>query len=170
MQVSFVITMRIISISMALITSRRDPQYLVTPCAVIDYMYSHNATSVTALYPPCASFYSGAVPDQRVIVKGDIRSPRPEQKATGLNAAFGAGAWLALAMHCIAAEVYLRCTPGEAERLRGVSGQRGRPGAAAGKGRRGSGRVGRRAGETEVWAAEDAASSGKEGGEKDSLG
>ncbi|KAI5458900.1 hypothetical protein BGZ63DRAFT_360725 [Mariannaea sp. PMI_226] len=122
--VSFIITMRIISIIIAMITSKKDPQYTIGSCKVIDYIYFHNSTVVETLYSDCAKFYSGESLDQRVIIRGDLTSSRPEQKAAGLNVAFGAGAWLALAIHCIAAELYLRLTPAEAERLRRVSYQR----------------------------------------------
>ncbi|KAK7419805.1 hypothetical protein QQZ08_010693 [Neonectria magnoliae] len=121
--VGFIITMRVISIIMAKIT-RSDPYYAVGSCAVVDYIYSHNQMTVEALYPDCANFYSGVAPDQRILIKGDFTSPRPEQKASGLNVTFGASAWLALALHCIAVEIYLRLTPAEAERLRRVSYQR----------------------------------------------
>ncbi|KAF7537175.1 hypothetical protein G7Z17_g12906 [Cylindrodendrum hubeiense] len=120
----FIITMRIISITMAMITRSMDPYYSVGSCAAVDYMYFHNRTTVEALYPDCASFYNGDDPDQRILIKGDFTAPRPEQKASGLNVTFGASAWLALAIHCIAVEIYLRLTPAEAERLRRVSYQR----------------------------------------------
>ncbi|KPM37752.1 hypothetical protein AK830_g8834 [Neonectria ditissima] len=122
--VGFIITMRVIAVIMAKITSSSDPYYAVGSCAVVDYIYFHNQTTVEALYPNCASFYNGVAPDQRILIKGDVTAPRPDQIASGLNVTFGASAWLALAIHCVAVELYLRLTPAEAERLRRVSYQR----------------------------------------------
>ncbi|KAM5361151.1 hypothetical protein ACJZ2D_013296 [Fusarium nematophilum] len=123
--VAFVITMRVISILMAVITSKADQEYYsVTPCAVLDFMFRSNQTAVEALYPDCAAFYTGELPDKRVIVKGDFGVRRPDSMASGLSSSFGAGAWLALLLHIVAAEVYIRLTPAEAERLRRISYQR----------------------------------------------
>ncbi|KAF5026238.1 hypothetical protein F66182_1669 [Fusarium sp. NRRL 66182] len=118
--VGHIITMRAISTLMAKITTNMDSYYAITPCAVLDSMFYHNQTVVQALYPDCASFYDGQAPDRRVIVKG-TPGGRPDEIAAGLTSAFGAGAWLALLVHAVAAEVYLHLTPVEAERLRKVS-------------------------------------------------
>ncbi|RGP62308.1 hypothetical protein FSPOR_9353 [Fusarium sporotrichioides] len=115
-----IITMRAISAIMAQITSQTSPYSTVTPCAVLDSMFHHNKPAVEALYPGCVGFYTGETPDQRVITEG-IPGERPDAIAARLNSAFGASAWLALLVHVIAAEVYLRLTPAEAERLRKVS-------------------------------------------------
>ncbi|KAK2692471.1 hypothetical protein QWA68_008503 [Fusarium oxysporum] len=115
-----VVTMRLIGIIMAQITSRMDPYYTTTPCAVLDSMFYHNKPAVEALYPDCIGFYTGETPDQRVIIKG-TSGGRPDEIAASLNSAFGASAWLALLIHIIAAELYLRLTSAESERLRKVS-------------------------------------------------
>lgn len=115
-----IITMRAISAIMAQITSHTNPYSTVTPCAVLDSMFYHNKPAVEALYPGCVGFYTGETPDQRVITEG-IPGERPDAIAARLNSAFGASAWLALLVHVIAAEMYLRLTPAEAERLRKVS-------------------------------------------------
>ncbi|KAH7121937.1 hypothetical protein B0J13DRAFT_648777 [Dactylonectria estremocensis] len=122
--VGFIITMRIIAVIMARITSATDTNYTVGSCAVVDYMYSHNRTIVESFYPSCVAFYTGEALDMRILIKGDVASDRPDQISAGLNASFGASAWLALAIHAIAAELYLRLTLAEAERLRRVSHQR----------------------------------------------
>ncbi|KAF4976827.1 hypothetical protein FZEAL_6568 [Fusarium zealandicum] len=117
----FILTMRVISIIMATITSKTEPYYSVTPCSVLDFMFRRNQSTVEALYPDCASFYTGEFPDQRVIVRGEFGGDRPDRTAAGLNTSFGAGAWLALLLHCVAAEIYIHLTPAEAERLRRIS-------------------------------------------------
>ncbi|KAF4450621.1 hypothetical protein F53441_6282 [Fusarium austroafricanum] len=115
-----VATMRIIGFIMARVTSLTDPPYTTTPCAVLDSMFYHNESAVQALYPDCAGFYTGQTPDQRVIIRG-TPGGRPDEIAASLNSAFGASAWLALLLHVIAAELYLRLTSAESERLRRVS-------------------------------------------------
>ncbi|QPC77114.1 hypothetical protein HYE68_007866 [Fusarium pseudograminearum] len=115
-----IITMRAISAIMAQISSHTSPYSTVTPCAVLDSMFYHDKPAVEALYPGCVGFYTGETPDQRVITEG-IPGERPDAIAVRLNSAFGASAWLALLVHVIAAEMYLRLTPAEAERLRKVS-------------------------------------------------
>ncbi|KAF4989794.1 hypothetical protein FGRMN_8886 [Fusarium graminum] len=144
-----IITMRAISAIMARITSHTDPYYTVTSCAVVDSMFYHNKPTVEALYPDCSTFYTGEAPDQRVMIKG-TPGGRPDEIAASLNSAFGASAWLALLLHIIAAEIYLRLTPAEAQRLRKVSYRRqleagmGNPGNA--------GLTAQRLGDAEPWA------------------
>lgn len=116
--------MRCISFIAATIASKTDTYYTITPCAVLDYTFGHNQTTVMGLYPDCATFYNGQNSNEVVMVRGDFGSPRPDLKAAGLNSSFGAGAWLALFIHCLAAEIYLRLTPAESERLRRISYQR----------------------------------------------
>ncbi|KAM0186391.1 hypothetical protein ACHAPI_011687 [Fusarium lateritium] len=150
--VGHIITMRAISAIMAKITSHLDPYYTIAPCAVVDSMFYHNKPAVEALYPDCIGFYTGETPDQRVMIKG-TPGGRPDEIAASLNSAFGASAWLALLLHVIAAEVYLRLTPAEAQRLRKVSYRRqleagmGSPGNA--------GLTAQRLGDAEPWICPD---------------
>ncbi|KAM0340320.1 hypothetical protein ACHAPU_010533 [Fusarium lateritium] len=147
-----IITMRAISAIMARITSHTDPYYAVTPCAVVDSMFYYNKPVVEALYPDCAGFYTGETLDQRVMIEG-TPGGRPDEIAASLNSAFGASAWLALLLHIVAAEVYLRLTPAEAQRLRKVSYRRqleagmGNPGNA--------GLTAQRLGDAEPWICPD---------------
>ncbi|KAF5659121.1 hypothetical protein FDENT_13985 [Fusarium denticulatum] len=87
---------------------------------ILDSMFYHNKPAVEALYPDCIGFYTGETPNQRVIIKG-TSGGRPDEIAASLNSAFGASAWLALLLHIIATELYLRLTSAESERLRKVS-------------------------------------------------
>ncbi len=117
--------MRILSLLMASIvgTSASRP-YSTFPCAVIDYMFYHNETLVTAAHPACATFYSGQDPGQHTIVRADTTSGRPDELVAAYNTTFSSGSWLALAIHCIAGEAYLRHTSAESERLKRISQQR----------------------------------------------
>jgi hypothetical protein len=124
-QASHVITMRLMAKLMIQVTAAPSNHYYdYRSCAVIDFMFGNNATLVEFLYPDCMRFYSGANVEQRVLIAADLTSGRPDHIAAGLNVAFGPAAWLALLLHCIAAEVYLNMTPDEARRLRALSRER----------------------------------------------
>ena len=48
----------------------------------------------------------------------------PEGEAAAINLTFGMSMWIALVIHAIGVEVYLRLTPAESERLRVISYER----------------------------------------------
>ncbi|PHH92744.1 hypothetical protein CDD83_5368 [Cordyceps sp. RAO-2017] len=122
---SFIITMRIIGLIMSYIIGRPSGDYYkVHPCYIVDAMFKHNQTTVEALHPACRAFYSGADPHVQVAVHADMTAGRPDTITSAFNLSFGPSAWLACALHIFAAELYLRLTPAEAERLRRVSYQR----------------------------------------------
>lgn len=98
--------------------------YYIRSCAVIDYMFTHNQTEVVEYYPECSRWYSGADPHLSVLVEAYNGSGRKDNIAAGYGVAFGAAGWLALVLHAIGVEMYLRLTPVEAERLRKISYQR----------------------------------------------
>ncbi|KAB8226951.1 uncharacterized protein BDW43DRAFT_318226 [Aspergillus alliaceus] len=124
----FIITMRLIGIITAKVLVALGPEgyYEARPCSVIDFMFSGNQTLVESVHLDCAAFYSGADPDRHVLVDafGSNGSGKVDQVASGLNLSFSAAAWLAVAIHVFAAELYLHLTPAEATRLRRVSYQR----------------------------------------------
>ncbi|POR33324.1 Uncharacterized protein TPAR_06479, partial [Tolypocladium paradoxum] len=111
---SFIITMRLIVLVMSNIIGRPGSEYFVVrPCAVVDSMFGGNRTTVARLYPDCAAYYAGA-PDIYVAIRADTTTGRPDQTAAAFNAGFGASSFLALVLHTLAAELYLRLTPAEA--------------------------------------------------------
>ncbi|KAL3302605.1 microtubule associated protein [Colletotrichum asianum] len=121
----FIITMRIISFLAARIVANTDPTYYeVKQCAVLDFIFRHNQTKVLGFYPDCGGFYSGEYPGLNVLVHANVDAHQPAEIAAGFAAVFGAGSWLALAIHAILVELYLHLTPAEAERLRRISYQR----------------------------------------------
>ncbi|KAF3807536.1 hypothetical protein GCG54_00011933 [Colletotrichum gloeosporioides] len=142
----FIITMRIISFLAARIVANTDPTYYeVKQCAVLDFIFRHNQTKVLGFYPDCGGFYSGEYPGLKVLVHANVDAHQPAEIAAGFAAVFGAGSWLALAIHAILVELYvctapcvrscicknyadetlkLHLTPAEAERLRRISYQR----------------------------------------------
>ncbi|KAF9882426.1 hypothetical protein CkaCkLH20_00462 [Colletotrichum karsti] len=121
----FIITMRIISFLAARVIASTDPTYYeVKQCAVLDFIFRHNQTKIMSLYPDCGAYFSGANPGLNVLVHAGVDARQPAEIAAGFTAVFGAGSWLALAIHAILVELYLHLTPAEAERLRRISYQR----------------------------------------------
>ncbi|KAI1425885.1 hypothetical protein F5Y12DRAFT_324580 [Xylaria sp. FL1777] len=115
-----IITLRIGLIIGAIIISSIGGFYLAQPCDKINYTL--NGQDATMLfYPECASFFSGENLDQHAVVKANLFGDNAIEVGTSLNIVFGPAGWLALALHLFAAELYLRLTPAEHERLRNVS-------------------------------------------------
>lgn len=96
---------------------------MTRPCVQIDSVL-HKAYTLQ-LYPGCQPFYSGENPQQQVAVEANYWSTTdPFQAAVAIGDFFGTGGWLALWIHAIAIELYLRLTPAESARLRQVSYER----------------------------------------------
>ncbi|KAK0615155.1 hypothetical protein B0T17DRAFT_592940 [Bombardia bombarda] len=115
-----IITLRLILIICATIISNHG-YYVVRGCDVLEYLIK-DVNGTIELYPACESYFSGASPDQKAIVVANIVDPSSgAEAAAALEMSFGIACWLALAIHAIGVEVYLRLTPIEAERLRNVS-------------------------------------------------
>jgi hypothetical protein len=56
-----------------------------------------------------------------VVVHADINSGRREEAKASLTLTFGMAWWMAIFLHLIGVEIYLRLTPVEQERLRQIS-------------------------------------------------
>ncbi|KAF2426620.1 hypothetical protein EJ08DRAFT_616471 [Tothia fuscella] len=115
-----IITLRIIMIISALITSQVSNYYSTMPCDEIASLYDSNA-AFSANYPQCNT-RNGTV-DGRVVVKAKFGS-QPEQIGASLGLSFGMAMWLALILHLVGVEIYLALTPREGNRLRQVSYER----------------------------------------------
>ncbi|KAJ2984482.1 hypothetical protein NUW58_g6036 [Xylaria curta] len=118
-----IITLRIGLIIGAMVVSAVGGHYVAQPCDKINFAL-HGQNTTMELYPECAPFFSGENPDQHAVVTGDFNGNNVMEAGAALNAAFGPAAWLAIALHMLGAELYLRLTPAEHERLRNVSYQR----------------------------------------------
>ena len=114
-----IITLRIIMIISALIISSTGEYYRATPCKELGFLYGSPSLLQTK-YPDCVAA-NGTV-DGWVVVNASF-SDKPGV-ATSLGMTFGAAGWLALLLHAVGVEIYLRLTPRESERLRVVSYQR----------------------------------------------
>ncbi|THY71254.1 hypothetical protein D6C94_07795 [Aureobasidium pullulans] len=117
-----IITIRIIMIISAQIISMNRNWYTTRPCAQIEFALGRNDT--LAAYPGCADYFNGKSPDLPVVVTVDFSSDNAMELSAALAIPFGTAGWLALLLHTIAIEVYLRLTPKESNRLRQVSYER----------------------------------------------
>ncbi|KAI8631982.1 hypothetical protein F5Y19DRAFT_492904 [Xylariaceae sp. FL1651] len=99
-----------------------DTRYYAMPCGKVDFILGNHTL---ALYPECASFYSGENPHQNALAQSNFVKPTSAvEVAAALDSAFGMALWLAFVLHVVGVEIYLHLTPAETERLRRVSYQR----------------------------------------------
>lgn len=123
-----IITLRLILYLATLVTTAMRDYYYPFSCAQIAWFYTHyHMGDPLSVYPQCASpFHNTTIlPDSYVAVHANFNG-RPEQIGASLDINFGMALWLALFVHLVAVELYLRLTPAEARRLKAVSAQRQR--------------------------------------------
>lgn len=119
-----IITDRIALIAMAFIASDRG-QYTPISCDELASRYILGSREKTiAKFPQCEAYFGGISSQGMVAVEASFGLDNVPGIRAGLNSPFGAAVWLALFLHVVGIEVYLRLTPAESERLRNVSYQR----------------------------------------------
>ncbi|OBT98385.1 hypothetical protein VE01_03121 [Pseudogymnoascus verrucosus] len=111
-----IITLRIIMALASGIISSIGSYSTVINCGEIEFIYANSPAALQSRYPTCVG---GNNTD--VVVKADINSPFGEEQKASMVLTFGMAWWVAIAMHAVGVEVYLRLTAAEGERLRGVS-------------------------------------------------
>ena len=118
-----IITLRIIMIAMASISSRLSAYYDVMKCSELLEIYNGSRGDLYQFYPQCTGF---TVPtnDPEVIVQATFANGQAEQIGASLHLSFGAALWLALFLHAVGVEIYLSLTPRESNRLRQASYER----------------------------------------------
>jgi hypothetical protein len=79
------------------------------PCAQIGFTLGEEGTS--AAFPDCVMYYNGTNPEQRVVVYPNMDSENPIEIAAALGISFGTAGWLALWIHAILIEFYVRTSP-----------------------------------------------------------
>lgn len=114
-----IITLRIIMIITALLISTIGGYYIAEPCEKVAYMVD-NPEEFEARYPQCG-VTNGTSSGWTAVPASFMQK---EQVGFAMNMTFGMAGWLALTMHAVGVEVYLRLTPRESERLREKSYQR----------------------------------------------
>ncbi|KAL8987239.1 MAG: hypothetical protein Q9169_008718 [Polycauliona sp. 2 TL-2023] len=115
-----IITLRIIMIISALIIPKVGGFYQAVPCDKIEYMLDNQA-DFQENFPACSA--PNGTNNGWVAVEAKF-SDSIVNISTSLGLSFGMAGWLALVLHSIGVEVYLRLTPREGNRLRNVSYQR----------------------------------------------
>jgi hypothetical protein len=141
LQAGSIITTRLIMIIATVIISATGEHYTVWSCAKIGSTLP-KSSMLLSQYPACASYVNGSDPNAVAPVLANLDGGTAVTAGASLNLSFGMGLWLAVAIHAIGVEVYVRTphqcfhrhtrltsmqlhlTPREAERLRKVSYQR----------------------------------------------
>ncbi|KAK3986947.1 hypothetical protein QBC44DRAFT_203824, partial [Cladorrhinum sp. PSN332] len=119
-----IISMRLIMMIMIrIVTKPSSSRSVAMPCAKIAYYFGGSPEATLSRYPDCSSYFSGEDLNKFSAVKGDLHGDFAEFTAL-YNSIFGSAMLVALVVHAIGVEVYLRLTPAEANRLRNVSYQR----------------------------------------------
>lgn len=75
-------------------------------CAQINFALGEEGT--LAYDPACSAYYNGTNTEQRVIVTPNFDSEDPIEIAAALGISFGTAGWLALWIHAILIETYVR--------------------------------------------------------------
>ncbi|KPI40108.1 uncharacterized protein AB675_11493 [Cyphellophora attinorum] len=116
------ITFRIIMIISAVIISAIGSYNTTMLCGEVAFINRDgaNSTYMALQYPSCTNSDAS----QPVIVHANLSGPSGENAGASLRMSSGLAAFLALALHVIGVEIYLRLTPREGERLRQVSATR----------------------------------------------
>ncbi|KAI4286402.1 MAG: hypothetical protein L6R35_004344 [Caloplaca aegaea] len=119
-----IITLRIIMIISTVIVSQIGGFYRAMSCDEIAWIYADkNRPGLRDEYPQC--FVPNGTTNGYVAVEAKFGAgANPAQIGTSLHTPFGAAAWLALFLHAVGVEIYLRLTPRESERLRKISYQK----------------------------------------------
>ncbi len=120
----FIVTLRIIQTIVAAIISLwpAATRYDVMDCAELAFIY-HNSTALYAQFPACQPSNRVFAPDGQVVVKAHLAGAAGPNNAA-LEVSFATAGFLALILHAVGVELYLRLTPRESERLRMVSYER----------------------------------------------
>lgn len=90
----------------ATIISNIGTYYAARPCREVASAIG-DASQTVALYPDCATYFSGANSDQHVAVHADLNSSYPVEAAVAAGMSFGMAMWLALVIHMVAVEIYV---------------------------------------------------------------
>lgn len=93
---------------MATIIPMTGEHYFTMPCDKIAFMLGDQNATVSR-YPACEAFFSGSNKHQLVPVRADLGgATNAAEAAAALDQTFGPSMWLALVIHMIAVEIYVR--------------------------------------------------------------
>lgn len=100
-----IITLRIIMIISAQITSAIGGYYTIWPCAKLAWILDDDRSGFRTRYPSCLT-----EPDRPTIVLADFRG-ETEQIGSALGLNFGMSGYLALFLHAVGVEIYVSSAP-----------------------------------------------------------
>ena len=86
----------------AMIISTGDPLYAVFSCDKLASFYEDDREGLLENYPMCESM------DKSAAVEATMMDGGGENVAAALNVTFGMALWLAMAIHAIGVEIYVR--------------------------------------------------------------
>ena len=122
-----VITLRLIMVLSALLVTRATDGdcWRAMPCGEIEFILADSTNeSASVLYPQCFFANGTIISDSSYAPVKSVFGDNVAQVRSSLTTTFGMAGWLALFIHAIGVEIYLRLTPRECEQLRMISYQR----------------------------------------------
>jgi hypothetical protein len=90
-----------------MVISSAGDYYAAWPCDKLDWTLSSRNKTLTR-YPVCEKYYDGTWPSQAAPVLANFVGDHVEEIGAALDLAFGMSAWVALALHAIGVEIYVR--------------------------------------------------------------
>ena len=76
------------------------------PCEKINHILGGRNTTLE-MYPECARFYSGDLPQQKVIVSADPTSGSIMETVAAYNLSYGISVHISLLIHAVGVELYV---------------------------------------------------------------
>ena len=118
-----IITLRIIQVIAISIQGAwpEAQQYGALPCSEALFVYGNNSHRLYQDYPACDPANAKFAPDGYIVAKANINGDNVMQVVAALDLSFGTAGFLAMILHAIGVEIYLKLTPRETERLRHLS-------------------------------------------------
>lgn len=104
----------------AVVVSAIGSYYTTMTCGEVAFINRDDSSGFQMTYPECI----GADDSKHIVVHANLGGPSGENAGASLRVNFGMAIWMALFLHAVGVEIYLRLTPREAERLRQVSATR----------------------------------------------
>jgi hypothetical protein len=81
--------------------------YVARPCSEIAWLYEGSERNTKTFYPECASYFNGTDPEKYVAVNLNFNG-RKEQIGASLGESFVMALGLALTLHAVGIEIYVR--------------------------------------------------------------
>ncbi|KAH0609074.1 uncharacterized protein H6S33_001302 [Morchella sextelata] len=114
---SSIITLRLVMVIGAKIITSINSYYRLMRCDEVAFIMD-DASRFAESYPTCLTNANYGY----IAVQASFKSgSSPEKIGAAFRLTFGMGMWIAILVHVIGVEIYIRLTPAESERLRGVA-------------------------------------------------